>query len=538
MPRGKVKPWIDKKKSVTFQLVSRGYGDLLSGDPDAPQNVLEHIPNSHSGSSSTQRHDTEESDEYDDEEDGDMIVEEMESEEDAADGVDDDEYDYSQHFKQVGSSNSVGFSVFVHKNGTIVPTATLNKDDSAEATSDSRLRFDKKSLKEYNSRNGATPTSSSKAKEEDVGRKLGLDSSLFAARSQAADEESRFMQKFGNIATDAFVDPEIMEELEEAMQAAEQVDELDEGLPDNFISIANASDSEGDDEEYDDDDNYADDLDIDIDDDVDQIVAPAKRSKPHTTVASDSRPPRPTSEQAALLEEQFKHELNKFDEDDSDMDDDDADVSQFKGATDIAAFEGMLDEFLEQRSKTFSDGFSRPADHTRPPRHQNASSDEDDEEEDEEDEEDEEEDIGDDDEVEGISDKDAEDTEVIMVPVADSRYNNDDCESVLSSYTNTENHPRLLDAAPKAPRILFDKRGIPSVATDSKPEKQKPKKAAAPTQPRKKDESAEERRARKQAIKEERRQNRARKKETKMVYRQEENVQKKLDGRRTTVVHY
>jgi protein LTV1 len=512
---------------VTFQLVSRGYGDLLSGDPDAPQNVLEHIPNPHSASSSSHHDPNEESEELDEEEDGDMIVESVESDEEATD----DAYDYSQHMMQVGSSPAVGFSVFVHKNGTIVPTATLNKDESVEAPSDSRLKIDKKSIKEYESRSSGASTSS-KAK-EDVGRKLGLDASLFAARSEAADEEGRFMQKFGNIATDAFVDPEIMEELEEAMQAAGNAEELDEGLPDNFISIANASDSDddyGESGDDDDDGNYADDLDVDIDDDVDDVAPNRKRSKSHSTTAAEAPKPRPTSEQAALLEEQFQHELEKFDEDDSDLDDDDEDVSQFKGATDIAAFEGMLDEFLEQRSKTFSDGWdSRPTDQARKTLHRSDSDDEGDNTSSYDDE--------DEDSSEGV-DPNVEATEVIVVPISDSRYNNDDCESVLSSYTNTENHPRLLDAASKPPRILFDKRGIPSVAADAKSDAQKPKKTAPATQPRKKDESVEERRARKQAIKEERRQNRARKKETKMVYRQEENVQKKLDSRRTTVVHY
>lgn len=463
-----------------------------------------------------------------------MIEEYVDSEDE--DAAEEEEYDYSQHIKQMGSGNHVGFSVFVHKNGTIVPTATMNKSDADEqdaANADNRLRLDRKSIKAMKQPTSSALASSSSNVPNAAAARLGLDASLFAARSAIAEEEGRFMQKFGNIASDAFVDADIMEELEEAMRHAQEADgELDEELPDDFVAIANASDSENGNDEDDDDNSFGEggsDLDIDIDEELPVKNAASCSLQPRDTTVDASRN-QPKSEQMQILEEKFKRELAEFDEDDDfdgDDDDEDQDPSQFKGATDISAFEGVLDEFLEQRSKTYLDGFDRPTSSSVIPTHD--SSDE-----------------SGGDESESDDDLDPreflnpdDELEVVVVPVAD-RYNNDDCESVLSSYTNTENHPRLLDEVPRPSRIRFNKQGIPSVApTGPKPKKNRVEIQNAPAAPvRRKDESSEEKKARKQALKEQRRQNRERKKELKTAFRQEEVVQKKIESRRATVINY
>lgn len=483
----KVRPWIDKKKAVTFQLVSRGYADLLSGDPDAPRNVLEHVSGGQGDAHSSAE---------DDDESGDVIEEPVMSEEDSDEQLGDAAYDYSQHMKQMGSS-SVGFSVFVHKNGTIVPTQTVLEPKADAPDGNQRPVPPRPSV-------------------NSIGERLGLDSKLFASRSSAAEDEGRFMQKFGNIALDAFADPDDMAELELAMRTAELAEEVDDNLADDFVALANGSDSDT--EGFDLDASDADpEFDIDVDDDLPSANLPS---------VAPSRASRVATEQQLALHEQFRHELTKFDESQSEDSDAGAESDLLSSTLGLEAFEGVLDNFLERQSKTLLDGFENPESGSSSTA------------------------IGRRDVVVESSDTDDassnsagtgefiasdDDLELIVVSAPD-RYTADDCESVLSTYSNTENHPRLLDATAKPPRIQFSRSGLPREAQPD-PESSRPK----PKQPkvvRNKDESPEEKRARKQATKLSRRENREQKKQTKTAFRKEELVQKKVESRRTTVVNY
>ncbi|KAL5534023.1 hypothetical protein ACEPAG_483 [Sanghuangporus baumii] len=94
-----------------------------------------------------------------------------------------------------------------------------------------------------------------------------------------------------------------------------------------------------------------------------------------------------------------------------------------------------------------------------------------------------------------------------------------DCETILSTYSNLENHPKLIRArdATKAPKIQLNRStGIPKSSEQDKPHEheQSQTRPARVTTTRKKDESREEKRARKQAAKEERQERRAEKKAT------------------------
>lgn len=113
-----------------------------------------------------------------------------------------------------------------------------------------------------------------------------------------------------------------------------------------------------------------------------------------------------------------------------------------------------------------------------------------------------------------------------------------DCETVLSTYSNLYNHPKLIQDPPKPKPIkVSSKTGIPK---DVLPERGLTAKQAermerindldlprVSTQPRPKEEDKEARKARKQAIKEERKERRVEKKANKMAFKQEKTRQER-----------
>lgn len=113
-----------------------------------------------------------------------------------------------------------------------------------------------------------------------------------------------------------------------------------------------------------------------------------------------------------------------------------------------------------------------------------------------------------------------------------------DCETIISTYSNLYNHPKIITEPPKTKPIrVSTKTGIP---LDVLPGRGLTAKQAermerindsdlprVSTQPRPKEESTEERRARKQAIKEERKERRTEKKANTMAFKQEKVRQEK-----------
>uniref|UniRef100_A0A671L0F8 Protein LTV1 homolog n=1 Tax=Sinocyclocheilus anshuiensis TaxID=1608454 RepID=A0A671L0F8_9TELE len=114
-----------------------------------------------------------------------------------------------------------------------------------------------------------------------------------------------------------------------------------------------------------------------------------------------------------------------------------------------------------------------------------------------------------------------------------------DCETIISTYSNLYNRPKLIQDPPKVkkPIRVSDKTGIP---LDVLPKRGLTAKQVermerindsdlprASTQPRSRDESAEERRARKQTIKTERKERRSEKKANKLAFKQEKQMQEK-----------
>uniref|UniRef100_A0A8C9RW76 Protein LTV1 homolog n=1 Tax=Scleropages formosus TaxID=113540 RepID=A0A8C9RW76_SCLFO len=113
-----------------------------------------------------------------------------------------------------------------------------------------------------------------------------------------------------------------------------------------------------------------------------------------------------------------------------------------------------------------------------------------------------------------------------------------DCESILSTYSNLYNRPKVIEDVPKTnPIRVSRKTGVPlGVLPDRGPTARQAERMErindsdlprVSTQPRPKEESKEERRARKQAVKEERKERRTEKKANKMAFKQEKARQER-----------
>ncbi|KAL6045950.1 Protein ltv1 [Balamuthia mandrillaris] len=102
-----------------------------------------------------------------------------------------------------------------------------------------------------------------------------------------------------------------------------------------------------------------------------------------------------------------------------------------------------------------------------------------------------------------------------------------DCESILSTYSNLENHPTLIDDAPaRKKRIeLSKKTSIPLGVLPERPKKEKTKRNDNLGEARTKWETPEDKKARKQRVKEMRRLKRGQKKQLKQEFKQEEKRQ-------------
>lgn len=111
-----------------------------------------------------------------------------------------------------------------------------------------------------------------------------------------------------------------------------------------------------------------------------------------------------------------------------------------------------------------------------------------------------------------------------------------DCETIISTYSNLYNRPKLIQDPPKEIRVsnktgipldVLPKRGLTVKQVERMERINDSDLPRASTQPRSQDESVEERRARKQAIKTERKERRSEKKANKLAFKQEKQMQEK-----------
>lgn len=132
------------------------------------------------------------------------------------------------------------------------------------------------------------------------------------------------------------------------------------------------------------------------------------------------------------------------------------------------------------------------------------------------------------------NDSDEEDDEKLFASYhANEKESRWDCETILTSYTNLENHPKIIRArtSKPVPKIKLDHRtGLPSADTNALEERHKSNPSAEDkeilqvpkqTVTRPRDESKEDKKARKQAVKAERQTKRVEKKQTRERYNAE-----------------
>ncbi|KAL0951838.1 hypothetical protein HGRIS_008499 [Hohenbuehelia grisea] len=247
------------------------------------------------------------------------------------------------------------------------------------------------------------------------------------------------------------------------------------------------------------------------------------------------------TETLQTLDEQFDQMvLKEYNEDEDDDHDDHSDISDTDSAPELITsrsdFDSMMDDFLTNyevlgrkvKPKLEGDTGAEKLEHLRRA-------------------------MGLDERVRvadgGESDDDDDAILAAFVGTTDDKKDRWDCETILTTYSNLENHPRLIRARdPKAvPRIRLDPRtGLPTVEEDSKPKPSKQKARSklpdsestsdegddhdAPlrqTVTRPRNETPEEKRARKAEVKADRQTRRADKKATKEQFANEFKSQKR-----------
>jgi len=117
-----------------------------------------------------------------------------------------------------------------------------------------------------------------------------------------------------------------------------------------------------------------------------------------------------------------------------------------------------------------------------------------------------------------------------------------DCQTVLTTYSNIYNHPKLITQIPTNKIRLSRKTGLPLADKNKIPTKESAVEEQDDDQSsiifaRKKDETSDERRARKHAVKEIRRDRRIIKKATKVAFKQEEQKQLNEQALHSTQAH-
>lgn len=120
-----------------------------------------------------------------------------------------------------------------------------------------------------------------------------------------------------------------------------------------------------------------------------------------------------------------------------------------------------------------------------------------------------------------------EEEEDILAPYLKEKEKEWDCESIISTYTDTENHPTIIKEDGTKKIKLSQKSGLPLNVLPKIEKKIKKEKEEEEVKEKKK-ETKEEKKKRKKEVKEEKRMARIEKKETKKVFKKEETKQQKL----------
>ncbi|XP_029385157.1 LOW QUALITY PROTEIN: protein LTV1 homolog [Echeneis naucrates] len=410
----------------------------------------------------------------------------------------DDDYDYLQHLKEASAPTELLAAGPTHTERR--PVALRNDDEEDEEEGD-------------------IPAAS-----------INLPSSVFASEfeeevgllNKAAPSQLMLIFLAGPRLD---MDPDIVAALDEDFDYEDPDNILDDDSSSKRYSAGGAVDMERDDE--DDDDEWEDtdeEGDVDSegglsgDEDLDgghgrgrEFFFMDEETKSRFTEYSLTSSVMRRNEQLSLLDDRFEKFYEQFDDDEI-------------GALDNAELEGFiqpdsarLEEVLKDYFKQKEQEYLRPDD-LGPKELPVVKEEEDEEEEDE--------------------------METVVIEAPEEKW---DCETIISTYSNIYNRPKVIEDPPKLKPIrVSSKTGFP---LDVLPARGLTAKQAermtmindsdllrASTQPRSKDESTEERKARKQAVKDERKERRVEKKANKVAFKEEKQRQEKqMSNLRTNI---
>ncbi|KAI1896563.1 hypothetical protein AGOR_G00096060 [Albula goreensis] len=207
------------------------------------------------------------------------------------------------------------------------------------------------------------------------------------------------------------------------------------------------------------------------------------------------------NEQLTLLDDRFEKFFEQFDDDEI-------------GALDNAELEGFIDPNSARLEEVIKDYYKQKAKEYQKP-----------------------EDLGPK-ELPVVKEEDEEEPEMDTIVIEEPSTEKWDCESILSTYSNLYNHPKLIQDPPKMkpikvssktgiPLDVLPGRGLTAKQTERMERINDSDLPRVSTQSRSKEESKEERKARKQSIKQERKERRTEKKANKIAFKQEKARQEK-----------
>ncbi|XP_067398460.1 protein LTV1 homolog [Emydura macquarii macquarii] len=466
MPPRKKKPFIEKKKAVTFHLVHRSQRDPLAADDTAPQRVL--LP--------AQKRD-----------------EEQRREEQRKYGVFfDDDYDYLQHLKEASGPSELVPSVEPARQSSIGVTGEGEIEEETQQIPAPAIKlpssvFASEFEEDVGLLNKAAPVS---------GPRLDFDPDVVAA----LDDDFDFNNP-DNLLEDDFVrkanEPGKGEWKGEDYRGSDTEDEDEwEDMDDD------GKDNNGSDEDYDSEGPLSDDE--GVNGELKEFLFMQEETKSRFTEYSMTSSVMRRNEQLTLLDERFEKFFEQFDDDEI-------------GALDNVELEGFIQANSTRLEEVLNDFYKEKAKDCVKP-----------------------------DALEPREDLDSplnekgeeEEEEEIITLVIKEPKEKWDCESILSTYSNLYNHPKLIEEPSKSKPIkishktgiplgILPQRGFTAKQTERIQMINQSDLPKVSTQPRSKNESTEDRKARKQAIKEERKERRTEKKANKLAFKMEKTRQEK-----------
>ncbi|XP_077461008.1 protein LTV1 homolog [Stigmatopora argus] len=301
------------------------------------------------------------------------------------------------------------------------------------------------------------------------------------------------------------MDPDIVAALDEDFD----FDDPDNALEDDFIAKANSAscgqprDGDDDDDSWEDTDDDSSEFDSegDFSGEVQEFPFDDEETKSRFTEYSMTSSVMRRNEQLSLLDDRFEKFYEQFDEDEI-------------GALDNAELEGHIVAGSARLEEVIKDYFVQKEKESLRP-----------------------EDLGPKElpVLQEEEDEDEEEMETLVIKAPEEKW---DCETIISTYSNIYNRPKVIEEPPKVKAIrVSHKTGVPlDVLTARGPTSKQAERMSrindadlprAATVPRDRDENKDQKKARKNAIKEERKERRMEKKANKMSFKEEKLRQEK-----------